>query len=185
MIRVEGFEKAYRETIAVRGLTFEVPAGSVLGIVGPNGAGKTTTMRALSGIIPPSAGRLFVANHDIVLDPIAAKQELAFIPDEPQLFELLTVWEHLEFMAAAYRVSDLESKGEFLLQKFELADKRRTLVQELSRGMPQKVAICCAYLHEPKAILFDEPLTGLYPYAIRTLKVVLVVGALRRAISHD
>jgi ABC-2 type transport system ATP-binding protein len=170
VIRVEEFHKTYRETVAVAGLSFEVPAGTVLGLVGPNGAGKTTTMRTLAGIIRPTRGKLSIAGHDVVTESIAAKRELAYIPDEPRLFDVLTVWEHLEFMAAAYRVSDLESKGEFLLQKFELADKRRTLVQELSRGMRQKVAICCAYLHEPKAILFDEPLTGLDPHAIRTLK---------------
>ena len=82
----------------------------------------------------------------------------------------MTVWEHLEFIASAYRVDNFVSTGEALLEQFELVEKRGALAQELSRGMRQKVAICCAYLHDPKAILFDEPLTGLDPYAIRTLK---------------
>ena len=86
MIRVENYDKSYRDTFAVQNLSFEVAAGSVLGVVGPNGAGKTTTMRAIAGIIPPSGGRLLVAGHDVVLDPIAAKSQLAFVPDEPQLF---------------------------------------------------------------------------------------------------
>jgi len=170
MIRVEGYEKSYRNTIAVRGLTFDVAAGSVLGIVGPNGAGKTTTMRALAGIIPPSAGRLLVAGHDVVQDPIAAKSQLAFIPDEPQLFDVLTVWEHLEFTASVYRMSSFADEAERLLEQFELTEKRNTIAQELSRGMRQKVAICCGYLHHPQAIIFDEPLTGLDPRGIRTLK---------------
>ena len=170
MIRVEGYEKTYRDTVAVRGLSFEVAAGSVLGVVGPNGAGKTTTMRALSGIIPPTRGRLSVAGHDIVEDPIAAKSQLAFIPDEPQLFDVLTVWEHLEFTASAYRMSTFADQAEQLLAQFELTEKRNTIAQELSRGMRQKVAICCGYLHQPKAIIFDEPLTGLDPRGIRTLK---------------
>jgi len=170
LIRVEDYHKTYRETVAVAGLSFEVPAGTVLGLVGPNGAGKTTTLRALAGIIRPTRGRLSIAGHDVLTDSLAAKRELACIPDDPKLFDALTVWEHLEFMAAAYRVSDFASKGELLLQQFELVEKRRTMAQELSRGMRQKVAICCAYLHDPKAILFDEPLTGLDPHAIRTLK---------------
>jgi ABC-2 type transport system ATP-binding protein len=170
MIRVEGYEKSYRNTVAVRGLSFEVAAGSVLGVVGPNGAGKTTTMRALAGIIPPSKGRLSVEGFDIVDDPIGAKSRLAFIPDEPQLFDVLTVWEHLEFTASVYRIANFADDAERLLEQFELSEKRNTIAQELSRGMRQKVAICCAYLHNPVAIIFDEPLTGLDPRGIRTLK---------------
>lgn len=170
MIRVESYKKSYGETIAVHDLSFDVSAGSILGIVGPNGAGKTTTMRALAGIIRPSGGRLSIAGHDVANDPIAAKSQLAFIPDEPQLFDVLTVWEHLEFTASVYRMASFAAEGERLLEQFELTDKRETIAQELSRGMRQKVAICCAYLHQPRAILFDEPLTGLDPRGIRTLK---------------
>jgi ABC-2 type transport system ATP-binding protein len=170
LIHVEDYHKAYRATIAVDGLSFEVAAGAILGLVGPNGAGKTTTLRALAGIIRPTRGRLFVAGHDVVNDPTAAKRELAYVPDDPRLFDALTVWEHLEFIAATYRVADYATKATALLEQFELVAKRDTMAQELSRGMRQKVAICCAYLHDPRAILFDEPLTGLDPYAIRTLK---------------
>lgn len=188
MIQVEGYEKSYRNTVAVRGLSFEVAAGSVLGIVGPNGAGKTTTMRALSGIIPPSAGRLMVAGYDVVKDPIAAKGQLAFIPDEPQLFEVLTVWEHLEFTASIYQVPSFAAEAERLLEQFELTDKRDTIAQELSRGMRQKVAICCGYLHRPQAIIFDEPLTGLDPRGIKTLKASIreraAAGAAVMVSSH-
>ena len=170
MIQVEAYGKSYRDMVAVSELSFEVTAGSVLGLVGPNGAGKTTTMRAIAGIIPPSSGRLLVAGCDVVKDPITAKSQLAFIPDEPQLFDLLTVWEHLEFTASVYRMPTFAEEAERLLTQFELTEKRDTIAQELSRGMKQKVAICCAYLHQPKAILFDEPLTGLDPRGIRTLK---------------
>jgi ABC-2 type transport system ATP-binding protein len=169
LIRVDDYHKAYRDTVAVAGLSFEVQAGAILGLVGPNGAGKTTTLRALAGIIRPTRGTLAIAGHDVVADPLAAKRELAYIPDDPKLFDALTVWEHLEFIASAYRVADFAPEGEALLHKFELVEKRDTLAQELSRGMRQKVAICCAYLHDPRAILFDEPLTGLDPYAIRAL----------------
>ncbi len=177
MILVQDYHKAYRETVAVDGLSFEVPAGAILGLLGPNGAGKTTTLRALAGIIRPTRGRLYIAGHDVVNDPVAAKRELAYIPDDPKLFDALTVWEHLQFIASAYRVADFEPKGEALLRQFELEEKRKTMAQELSRGMRQKVAICCAYLHDPRAILFDEPLTGLDPFAIRALKASIVERA--------
>ena len=170
LIQVNDYHKVYRELVAVESLSFEVPAGAVMGLVGPNGAGKTTTLRALAGIIPPTRGRLVVAGHDIVLDPVAAKQHLAYVPDDPKLFDTLTVWEHLQFMGTAYRVPNFAARGTELLELFELTEKRDTMAQELSRGMRQKVAVACAYLHEPQVILFDEPLTGLDPRAIRTLK---------------
>ena len=170
VIQVVDYHKAYRETVAVDGLTFDVQAGQVLGLLGPNGAGKTTTMRAIAGIIPPTRGRLFVDGFDVVGDPVGAKRRLAYVPDDPKLFDALTVWEHLRFSAAAYRVAGWEAEAEGLLEQFELTPKRDALAQELSRGMRQKVAICAAYLHRPSAVLFDEPLTGLDPRGIRQMK---------------
>ena len=169
-IVVEDYHKTYGETIAVSGISFEVPSGTILGLVGPNGAGKTTTMRALAGIIEPTRGRLEVDGHDIALDPIGAKAALAYVPDDPKLFDHLTIWEHLQFIASAYRLSDWKASAENLVSQFELVEKRDSPCSDLSRGMRQKVAICCGYLHEPRAIMFDEPLTGLDPYGIRTIK---------------
>jgi ABC-2 type transport system ATP-binding protein len=170
LIHVNEFHKAYRDKVAVEALTFDVQPGQVLGLLGPNGAGKTTTIRAICGVIPPTRGSLSIAGHDVATDPIAAKRLLAYVPDDPKLFDALTVWEHLQFIAAAYRVTDFRDEAEALLEQFELSPQRDTLAQELSRGMRQKVAICCAYLHNPGAILFDEPLTGLDPRGIRTMK---------------
>jgi ABC-2 type transport system ATP-binding protein len=171
-ILVSDLHKSYRDTPAVRGVTFHVEAGQILGLVGPNGAGKTTTMRAACGIIPPTSGRIAIAGHDVVADPVGAKRELAYVPDDPNLFESLTVWEHLRFTASAYRVPapEWQHRASDLLRQFELAEKQHTLAQELSRGMRQKTAICCAYLHRPRAIFLDEPLTGLDPRGIRTMK---------------
>ena len=177
MIHVIDFHKVYRETVAVSGLSFEVQRGQILGLVGPNGAGKTTTLRAIAGIIPPTAGRLIAAGHDVVTDSIEAKRHVAYVPDDPKLFDTLTIWEHLEFVASAYRVEDFEARGEALLEQFELVEKRDALAGELSRGMRQKVAISCAYLHEPSAVLLDEPLTGLDPRGIRTMKDSIVQRA--------
>lgn len=170
MIEVNNFTKTYNDFVAVRNLTFRVGPGDILGLVGPNGAGKTTTLRVLSGIIPPGSGELSVAGHDIVRDPIAAKQVLGYIPDDPRLFDTLTVREHLEFIAAAYGVENHESAAESLLAFFNLDEKRDHVVHGLSRGMRQKLAIACAYLHQPAVILFDEPLTGLDPAGIRAIK---------------
>jgi ABC-2 type transport system ATP-binding protein len=177
MIVIDDYHKMYRETVAVNGLTVRVEAGQILGLVGPNGAGKTTTMRAVAGIIVPTRGRLSVAGFDLAADPVAAKQRLAYIPDDPKLFDALTVWEHLEFIAAAYRVDGFEPRALALLERFELMEKKDAMAQELSRGMRQKVAICCGFLHDPAAILFDEPLTGLDPRGIRTLKQVIAEQA--------
>jgi ABC-2 type transport system ATP-binding protein len=170
LIQVTDFHKAYRKAVAVQGLSFDVQPGQVLGLLGPNGAGKTTTMRAIAGVIPATHGRILVGGHDVESEAVAAKRLLAYVPDDPKLFDALTVWEHLQFIAAAYRVKDFQADATALLDLFELTPKRDSLAQELSRGMRQKVAICCAYLHHPSAILFDEPLTGLDPHGIRTMK---------------
>ena len=169
-ILVQEFHKTYERTVAVQGLSFVIEPGQILGLLGPNGAGKTTTMRAICGILPPTYGRLMVAGHDVAQDPVAAKRALAYVPDDPHLFDTLTVWEHLQFTAAAYRLADFAADATRLLDQFELTEKRDTIAQELSRGMRQKLAICCAYLHNPVAILLDEPLTGLDPRGIRTMK---------------
>jgi len=181
VIIVEDFHKAYDRTVAVSGLSFEVAPGQVLGLVGPNGAGKTTTLRALAGISPSSRGRLWVAGHRLDREPLAAKNCLGYVPDDPQLFRDLTVEQHLAFSASAFRVADATDKAAELLDTFQLASKRKTRASDLSRGMRQKLAICCAYLHDPVAILFDEPLTGLDPHGIRTLKQSIADRAKRGA----
>jgi ABC-2 type transport system ATP-binding protein len=170
VIVVEDFHKAFADHIAVKGITFHVEPGQLLGIIGPNGAGKTTTMRAIAGITPASRGRLSIDGFNIAEKPIDAKSRVAFVPDEPPLFQDLTVEEHLAFYASVYRVTDADTKAAKLLAEFELISRLRAPASSLSRGMRQKLAICCAYLYDPKAILFDEPLTGLDPQGIRVLK---------------
>jgi ABC-2 type transport system ATP-binding protein len=167
---VRQFTKAYGDFVAVRDLSVELFPGDVLALVGPNGAGKTTTMRAVCGVLAPTDGVIMIAGHDLKTDPIAAKTSLAYVPDDPRLFDTMTVWEHLEFIAAAYRVKEWKPKAEELLTLFELTPKRSALALELSRGMRQKVAIACAQLHSPALYLLDEPLTGLDPVGIRTMK---------------
>lgn len=181
MIDVSGFSKSYNGVNAVDALTFRVASGEILGMVGPNGAGKTTTLRALCGILPPTSGRLSIGGHDIERDPIPAKMKLAYLPDEPKLFDSLTVWEHLQFTASVYKVQDWQPRAEALIEKFQLSDHRAKLAEELSRGLRQRTAIVCAYLHDPTVICFDEPMVGLDPHGIRTLKESMRQEAARGA----
>lgn len=170
MIEVSQFSKHYGDFAAVSDLSFQVKPGEVLGLVGPNGAGKTSTLRCLAGIIPPTTGAIRIAGHDIQGSPVEAKNALAFFSDEPRLFDFLTVRQHLEFTARLYQVSDAAERGPALLEQLEMSDKANLLPGELSRGMKQKVALACGFLHHPRAMLFDEPLTGLDPLAIRRTK---------------
>jgi ABC-2 type transport system ATP-binding protein len=170
MIEVQGLTKLYGEFVAVNELSLAVQPGEVMGLVGPNGAGKTTTLRCLAGIIPPTRGDIRICGHVLAQDPIPAKQQLAFLTDEPRLFDYLTAWQHLNFVARIYQVANYEPIASSLLEELELTDKRDKLPGELSRGMKQKLAIACGLLHSPKVIYFDEPLTGLDPLGIRRMK---------------
>ncbi|MDB4917321.1 MAG: transporter related protein [Gemmatimonadetes bacterium] len=173
MITVQNLTRQYGDFTAVDHISFTVNPGEVLGLVGPNGAGKTTTLRCLAGIIAPSTGSVSIAGHDIQTDSVAAKQQLAFIPDEPHLFEHLTVEEHLRFVARLYGVADVEQRIGPLLEELEIADKRRSLSTELSRGMKQKLAIACGLLHDPSVLILDEPLTGLDPGGMRRMRATI------------
>jgi ABC-2 type transport system ATP-binding protein len=170
MIEVHALTKRYGTFTAVRDLSFSVQPGEVMGLVGPNGAGKTTTLRCLAGIIPASGGTARIAGHDIATDPLTAKRSLAFFPDEPRLFEYLTVRQHLNFVARIYGIANHEALAQPLLEELEIADKADQLPGELSRGMKQKLAIACGLLHGPRVMFFDEPLTGLDPLGIRRMK---------------
>jgi len=170
MIEVEALTKLYGEFVAVNDLSFSVHPGEVLGLIGPNGAGKTTTLRSLAGIIPATRGSIRICGYDLAGEPIAAKKQLAFLTDEPRLFDYLTVAQHLAFVARIYQVINYEPVAQQLLEELELAAKQNSLPDELSRGMKQKLAIACGLLHSPKVIYFDEPLTGLDPIGIRRMK---------------
>ena len=173
MIDVAALSKSYGPLAAVESLTFAVQPGEVLGLVGPNGAGKTTTLRCLCGIIHPTSGTIRIAGHDLAADGPGAKSELAFVPDEPQLFDYLTVNEHLQFVARLYGVSDAAARAAHLLDELELTDKAGALPGELSRGMKQKLAIACGLLHQPRVLILDEPLTGLDPAGIKKMRATI------------
>jgi len=180
-ISVEHFGRTYTTATgsipAVDDLSFQVSAGEIVGLIGPNGAGKTTTLRALAGILKPTSGRVRIDGHDLVEDPIEAKRRLAFMPDEPHLFEYLTVTEHLRLIARLYAVDDFDRRSRALLDELELAGKEQSLPGELSRGMRQKVVIACGLVRDATTLLFDEPLTGLDPLGIRRMRETIVSRA--------
>ncbi len=170
VIAVEGFSKSYDDFVAVRDLGFTVGAGQIVGLVGANGAGKTTTLRAITGILRPTVGRIRIHGYDIEKEPVAAKQQFAYIPDTVHPYELLTVTEHLHFIALAYRIENAERKYSALLEELELANKKDEIASNLSRGMLQKLSLACAFLRDPRIVIMDEPLTGLDPRGIRNIK---------------
>jgi ABC-2 type transport system ATP-binding protein len=177
MIEVVALTKRYDSITAVDSLSFSLTAGEVLGLVGPNGAGKTTTLRSLCGILNPTSGSIRINGHDLRTDGARAKAHLAFIPDEPQLFEYLTVEEHLRFTGRLYGVADAPARIPSLLEELELSDKRGAIPSELSRGMKQKLAIACGLMHRPSALILDEPLTGLDPAGIRRMRETISTRA--------
>jgi ABC-2 type transport system ATP-binding protein len=167
---VENLSKSYEGRPAVDQLSFSIDSGAILGLVGPNGAGKTTTLRSIVGILPVTQGRIVICGYDVERHEAQAKSCLCWVPDDPEPFDALTVHEHLEFTAALYSVPHWRERAEELLERFELTEKRDALGGELSRGMRQKLAFCCAWLPRPRLVLLDEPLSGLDPRGIRSAK---------------
>ncbi len=170
MINIHSLFKTYQNADAVCDLSFSVQPGQVLGLVGRNGAGKTTTLKTIAGLIPASSGTVNVAGHDLQSNLLEIKRNSAYVPDDPELFHDLSVEQHLLFTAGIYAVATPFDAIDILLETFELTDKRHTPASGLSRGMRQKLAIICAYLQQPAALLLDEPMTGLDPQGIRKLK---------------
>jgi ABC-2 type transport system ATP-binding protein len=174
---VSNLRRVYDAFVAVDDLSFAVEPGEIVGLIGPNGAGKTTTLRAIAGILRPTSGRIAIDGKDIVADAIAAKRRLAFMPDEPHLFDYLTVEEHLKLMARLYGVDSFERRARSLLEELELGGKEHALPGELSRGMRQKVVIACGLVRDATTLLFDEPLTGLDPIGIRRMRETIAARA--------
>jgi len=164
MLIVEQLVKSYRGFRAVDGISFRVEAGEIVGLLGPNGAGKTTTLRCIAGILKPDGGRIVIGGYDLATDEQRAKRLLAFIPEMPNPYELLTVREHMKLVAMCYDTMDVyERRAAELLNRYELADKADALAGTLSKGMKQKLAVVCALIHDAKVFLCDEPLMGIDP----------------------
>lgn len=174
MLNIENVSKRYGKTLANDGVSFAVAGGELAVLLGPNGAGKSTLIKCVAGLLR-FEGNIQICGHGN--KTLEAKRELGYIPEMPAVYDLLTVSEHLEFMRRAWRMED-DGYGEVLLKRFEMWDKRDKLGKELSKGMQQKLSICCQLVHRPKVIIFDEPLVGLDPHAIKELKEMF--GELRK-----
>lgn len=175
MLQVTGLIKEYKEQRAVNDLTFTIRPGEIVGLIGPNGAGKTTALRCIAGILRPTAGQILINGHDLIKDQMNAKKGLAFVPEVPSLYELLSVYEHLRFIAMCFdNLDKFEAEHERLLRKYSLWEKKDNLVATLSKGMRQKLSVACALIHDANVFLFDEPLIGIDPAGAHELKQELV-----------
>ena len=177
MLVVDHLVKEFRSLRAVNDVSFNVSPGEIVGLLGPNGAGKTTLMRCASSILVPTVGTILINGHDLFSDPVKAKHALAFVPEVPNLYELLTVDEHLRFIAMCFNTMDIyESDGDELLRKYSLLEKKRELVATLSKGMRQKLSIACAMVHNANVFLFDEPMIGIDPAGVAEFKTEMAQG---------
>lgn len=175
MLQVVQLVKDYKKFRAVDQVSFDVLPGEIVGLLGPNGAGKTSILRCCAGILRPTAGQVLINGADIVRQQADAKQALAYVPEVPNLYELLTVEEHMKFVAMCYETVDLfEAKKDELLDRYDLTDKRNALVATLSKGMRQKLAVACALVHNASVFLFDEPMIGIDPSGVAEFKRELI-----------
>lgn len=171
MINVSHLTKKYKKTPANDNLSFIVNSGEIAVLAGSNGAGKSTAIKCIAGLLRYD-GEIEICGFKN--KSLEAKRIIGYIPEIPAPFDLLTIWEHMEFIARAYSLEDWKEYAEELLERFQLTDKQNKLGKELSKGMQQKISICCALLIKPKAVLFDEPFVGLDPHAIKELKSMIL-----------
>ena len=170
MIRTEGLTRRFGEVIAVEDLSFEVRAGEIVALLGPNGAGKTTTVRMLSCLIAPTSGRAWVDGRELNEDPSHIRATVGVLTESPGLYKRLSAWHNLRFFAELYGVRNAEEKIEEYLRFFGLWERRNEPVATYSKGMRQKLALARALLHEPRALLLDEPTAGLDPESARSVR---------------
>ncbi len=175
-LELRDLKKRYGEYQAVAGLSLQVRSGELYALLGPNGAGKTTTLRMVAGLLQPDQGDAWIGGHSIVRTPQLAKQQLAYLPDEPLLYSKLKAVEYLEFVAGLWGMPPTQAEAEStrLLKLLGLWEVRQDLCETFSRGMKQKLALIAAFIHQPCVIILDEPLIGLDAAAARLVKDMLV-----------
>lgn len=167
MLEIQGLSKSYGGNLAVDSVNFTVPDGQVGILLGPNGAGKSTIIKSIAGLLRYKG---VIRIQGLPARQTEAKRIFAYVPEIPSMFDALTVREHIEYIRMAYNSDVTDEEIEDILKKFEMDDKQDKLGNELSKGMMQKVSICCALAVKPRVILLDEPMVGLDPAAIKTLK---------------
>jgi ABC-2 type transport system ATP-binding protein len=174
-LELKGLNKRFGSKKAVVDFSIQVQRGELYALLGPNGAGKTTTLRMVAGLLEPDSGDAFVLGHSMRKEPQAAKQRLAFLPDEPLLYGKLNPLEYLEFVASLWGVpgDQAAKRAEELLKWLDLWKNRQDLTESFSRGMKQKLGLAGGLIHEPDVMILDEPLTGLDAAAARDVKDLL------------
>jgi ABC-2 type transport system ATP-binding protein len=170
MIDVRRLVKTYGRVRAVDDVSFEVHGGEVVALLGPNGAGKSTTIKAVTGLLRPTGGAVSVGGHALERAPLAAKALLGYVPDRPYLYQKLTGRELLRFLARLRRVEEGEAKAEAWLAHFDLQRSANELIETYSHGMRQKLTFAAALLHDPPALVIDEPMVGLDPRAAHDVR---------------
>ena len=175
MLEIEHFTKTYGSKVAVDDLSLHIGPGEICGFIGHNGAGKTTTLKACCGILPFDQGRIRICGRSITEDPLFCKQNLAYVPDNPDLYDFLTGIRYLNFVADIYGVSaaDRNRAIEHYGNLLGMTDDLTLRISDCSHGMKQKIALIAALLHKPRLILLDEPFVGLDPIASHQLKNVM------------
>lgn len=173
MLKVENIVKIFSDLVAVNNVSFHIDDGEVFGFLGPNGAGKTTTVKIISGLIKPTSGNAYLDKIDIIKNPIEAKKNISYIPDEPFVYPYLTGREFLNFIAEVYSIKDYEKDIENLLDIFSLTQYADKLLGSYSHGMRQKILILSAILRKPRLMLFDEPTVGLDPMSVKKFKDII------------
>lgn len=175
MLKIENLTKIYGNQKAVDHLTLHIKQGEIYGFIGHNGAGKTTTLKCVTGILPFKEGDIFILGKSIKNDPVKCKENIAYIPDNPDLYDFLTGIQFLNFIADIYKVSqnDRQERIRKYAKAFELYDDLAQPISAYSHGMKQKLAIVSAFIHEPKLIIMDEPFVGLDPKATHLLKTMM------------
>ena len=171
MLEIQELSKSYGKHLAVDKVSFFVPDGQVGILLGPNGAGKSTIIKSIAGLLRYQ-GRIGI--QGMSSRSLEAKKIFGYVPEIPAMFDALTVREHVEYIRKAYYSTITDEEVQTLFERFELADKQDKLGNELSKGMMQKVSICCALAIKPRVILLDEPMVGLDPQAIKELKKVVL-----------
>ncbi len=172
MLKIDHFTKTYGEKKAVDDLTLHIQRGEIYGFIGHNGAGKTTTLKSVAGIMQFDSGEILIDGTSIQRDPIGCKKKMAYIPDNPDLYEFMTGMQYLNFVGDIFAIPAAQRKQriEALADTFELTGDLNQPISAYSHGMKQKLAIISAWIHEPKLILMDEPFVGLDPKASHILK---------------